>query len=139
MKLEQQVVTLEQAKRLKELGVFENAFASWVFDPLNERWDLSKLNVEQLQLVNPDKEAYPAFTVAELGVMLPDLYISGYASNKTATCCHYKEADKQRNVKEVEKWQGKGNTEAEARAAMLIYLLENGHTTAEEVNQRLTA
>ncbi len=29
-------------------------------------------------------------------------------------------------------------TEAEARAAMLIYLLENNLTTAEEVNQRLT-
>ena len=29
-------------------------------------------------------------------------------------------------------------TEAEARAAMLIYLLENHPTTPEEVNQRLT-
>lgn len=76
MKLENQVISIEQAKRIKELGVIQNGLFSWAFDLLNYRWQLSNHNVEALELIKAaNKRAdsgsgfYSAFTVSELGVM----------------------------------------------------------------------
>ena len=130
MKIENQVVTIEQAKKLKELGVTAEPLFWYVIDidpitPLDiiQKWQHS--NFDQC-------EKYPAYTVAELGVMMP---------SETFTQRTGSEDSEYDNWEWVDDGNGNANglyeTEAEARASMLIYLLENNLTTPEEVNQRL--
>jgi hypothetical protein len=94
MKLSEQVCALEQAKKLYALGV--------------ERRSLFYHFHGRIEHEAFGSEYYSAFTVAELGVMLPPFTYS---------------------------WMG---NEAECRAAQLIYLLENNLVTPAETNQRLT-
>lgn len=142
MKLENQVCTLEQAKRLKELGVAQDGIFSHVDN-------ISKVGYEGIRLTKQTSsyrakgqlidsgviKYFVAFTVAELGVMLPINIITARQKHTDTYACIALEngssdVDYSKDIQHKE-------TEAKARAAMLIYLLENGHTTAEEVNQRL--
>jgi len=120
MKLEKQVPTLETSKKLHKLlqekgDVMESYF--W--------WDARHINLFTKKDGNPffSKEIVSAYTVSELGEMLPakveGSYIEtsrcqdnsgfncnvGYINGEAASFCE--------------------KTEAEARAKMLIYLLEN--------------
>lgn len=156
MKLEKQVCTLEQAKRLKELGIEQQSHFTWyeVSDGSDEgnpdaegvEWyeilaqkdhhrmmDMAVYPVAS-DLTTSDGEfcstrgIYSAFTVAELGAMLP----TAYDTMRTA-----------------EGWRGYGNqgydypteevyeNESEPRAVMLIHLLENNNITATDCNNRL--
>lgn len=157
MKIEQQACTLEQAKRLKELGIIQDSVSWW------------KCNDEQeVVICGCHKEMnerhfyfntwYSAFTVAELGVMMPE-YIHPFENEEYYRLMTWKMCSDNRNQNEKfgiryrskfgikdfptfhsehgSSYQLQGQTEAEARAAMLIYLLENNLITAEEVNQRL--
>ena len=134
MKLEDQVCGLENAKKLGELGVkAESHFlrSTWNGKP-------SKI-IEASDRMNHTprcgKWFIPAYTVAELGEMLGKVSLAyiqsiwlsemdkaaiGYAVN----CYH-------------PKWKNghfeKADTEADARALMLIYLIENGHVKAEDL------
>ena len=132
MKIENQVVTIEQAKKLKELGVTAEPLFWYVIDidpitPLDiiQKWQHS--NFDQC-------EKYPAYTVAELGVMMP---------SETFTQRTGSEDSEYDNWEWVDDGNGNANglyeTEAAARASMLIYLLENHLTTPEEVNKRLNS
>jgi hypothetical protein len=127
MKLQSQVCTLEQAKKLNELGVKQDSLFFWI-----DRKDKSRVvflgMIEDIEKL----ATYSAFTVAELGVMLPCYYVVYYTGAYGYCVCRKMEEG------ELQRPLLRGNTEAEARAAMLIYLLENDLTTAEEVNQRLT-
>ena len=104
MKIEQQCVSLELSTKLKELGVEQESIFVWdekervIFIPDN---DLRSTDVS-------------AFTVAELGNMLVDGR-SGNEMPRGFWCSH-------RNDDGEQQWE---KTEANARAAMLIYLLEN--------------
>jgi hypothetical protein len=136
MKLQDQCCTLEQAIRLKELGVFAESLGCFIGDP------------------NPDpafhipyqflsyEEAYhecgsswfdsriPAYSVAELGVMLPRLCHSFKGiSNDDFLCCENFIVSESKGLF--------GSTEAHVRAMMLIWLIENKIITVEEVNNRL--
>lgn len=77
MKLENQVCTLEQAKKLKELGIVQDSLFSWrkgefyntgewIFEwyVTNDAYDFE---------IEPS-ESYSAFTVAELGMMLGGIF-----------------------------------------------------------------
>jgi len=149
MKIENQVVTIEQAKKLKELGVTAEPLFWYVIDidpitPLDiiQKWQHS--NFDQC-------EKYPAYTVAELGVMLPhfdNLSQMGGFVHLTEFDPSVQDGNPWYCVWEYDKDKENagfgseiidGETEAQARAAMLIYLLENNLTTAEEVNQRLNS
>lgn len=129
MRIESQVCSLELAIRLKELGVKQDSLVDWLNIPdiyhykLNEDGTLFRNKEGQtvidriaynIRLGNSfafdiDKDnCWSAFTVAELGEMLQweKLYIF--------------------NVPEkLLKYVDGRNTEADARAKMLIYLLEN--------------
>jgi hypothetical protein len=127
MKLEDQVCSLDLAKRLKELGVKQESFAFW-----------RDLEGHQMLLYCPDcsgkiSSDYAAFTVAELGEMLP-LRIDARSKK-----------DGRKHVAYYLDYQAGGfllrysyhldtrqvlagvsaDTEADARAKMLIYLIEN--------------
>ena len=141
MKPQKQVCSLELSKKLKELGVKQESLWYWGLFVRNDgqpnRWELSDRNILNIQNISILKEKCSAFTVAELGEVLPEsiLTIRPYQKNEW-------------DYKPKDKWQcsicGKNgyccmsdgfidtnlttemtNTEADARAKMLIYLIEN--------------
>lgn len=165
MKLENQVFKLEQAKKLKELGVSQNTFLSWFgnetprlkdngIEPATYGPWVFVTNTEPRNAQDYDhrrdvcitEPIAAAFTVAELGEMFavkfnykerecfPETtkfctdhpWIAGihtvWAHDKPVVALKYFPAQ----------------TEAEARSAMLICLLEKNIISVEEVNERLT-
>lgn len=122
MKLEQQVCSLDLAKRLKELGVKQESYFYWS-------------GTEQFGfLVRPfeDRFQYPeainlsAFTVAELGEMLPDAvatyrYKTEDEDPNTWACIKYVPGNHS-----TYEYVCHADTEANARGKCLIYLLEQG-------------
>lgn len=117
MKLEDQICTLDQARRLHELGIKGPSLYSLWFP----------------------QETFSAFTVAELGVMLsevPGHYAFTVCIEPTKWVCRCQEKSEPPGTDRL-KWFDYQHTEAQARAALLIYLLENKIITAEEANQRL--
>lgn len=142
MKPEKQVTPFAQARRFKELGVKQQSLFYWGTestypkgdDPVETpvlyyyegiiEWGIEPASVDGL---------YAAYTVAELGVMLPDKiegYVYGFNRTIGSGSWWIKEDD------DIKYFTGRG--EAESRAALLIHLLENKIITVEEVNRRLT-
>lgn len=125
MNIKDQVCTLEQAKRLEELGVKQEG-AIFYYD--EEDGNDLQYNGNDHDIDSPDY-GWSAFTVAELGVMLP----CGKSTMRvTDDPCDF--------------WHGggvdgmliaDGYTEAKCRAAMLIHLIENNLITIDEINSRL--
>lgn len=122
MNLEQQVCSLELAKRLKELGV-DNP--SWFF------WQLFRNDVFTVT-DDPysNTEVYHAYTVAELGEMLMDFCINNtsdialdfnHNSNGYYTLIIPTILNKILNIYMV------NHKEADVRAHAVIWLIENGH------------
>jgi hypothetical protein len=117
MKLEDQVCSLELAKRLKDLGVKQEAIVEWLKIPfkyiLNEDGTLKEILYEY-KLGNrfacniEEKDSWSAFSVAGLGEYLQweKLYIFDIP-------------------KELLDYVDGENTEADARAKMMIYMIEN--------------
>ena len=114
-----QLTNLELSKRLKELGVKQESLWWWYMlkTTYGEKPHL------RLHKGSPKHEYYSAFTVAELGEMLP-----------THIKEHFLEITKRKNFSGVgSHWSidyhnylgCEANTEANARAKMKIYLLEN--------------
>lgn len=121
MKLKQQVVSLELAQKLKKLGVKQESYFYWL-NPFKEQgFEL----VERHECVlNNHHDFYSAFTVAELGEMLPKLdgrgYVEAYKDIQGRWVLHFKVSTNHYLYKgEAEE------NEADARASMLCYLLEN--------------
>ena len=114
MKLENQVCSLDLAKRLKELGVKQESYFWWQWFEGGQEFELA------------DSQHLPedvcAFTVAELGEMLPS-YAESYRMNEVASQrLHAFWACKAEGITE----HSYADTEADARAKMLCYLLEDG-------------
>lgn len=132
MRIEDQTCTLEQAKRLKELGVKQDSIFCYchvstshedsVIDILPTKWNLKDL---------PDlatTHIADAFTVAELGEMLSKVEYEAWGNNAFMTWYTYMPYGWYcgfRNSKKIERNHTGYETEVHARAAMLIYLLEN--------------
>ena len=121
MKPWDQVCSLKLAKKLKELGVEQNSIWYWSND--GDRRDvefylvlgIKKAFRESSPKIDDSKtKYYSAFTVAELGKRLPD-YTSTWRHPGKIWSCEI--ADKA--------FVSGYKSEANARAKMLIYLLEN--------------
>lgn len=132
MKLEDQVCSLELSKKLKELGVKQESYFYWHYtvythDPFG--WRI--IHDDQLNILaeKKDENVMSVFTVAELGEILPkEITINNIHYFYTQIPC-----------KDLKTWSifyrndmcGMPNcdvydkSEANARAKMLIYLLEN--------------
>lgn len=127
MKLEDQVCGLELAKKLKELGVKQESIFAWA--EVNQGGNNWKYQVVQSDF-QADCEYISAFTVAELGEMLP-LYLKRDANSGLPFSVErcglqtYKTYDGKGWVVCYDFLSRSGRTEANARAKMLIYLLEN--------------
>lgn len=126
MKLEDQVVSLELAKRLKKLSVKQESLFYWEKCPENH-YKFMISHAETHNIISGEwgdchilenQENYSAFTVAELGCLLP-----GSWSDRMI------KFDKIENSHEAELMDGDFHivsyTEANARGEMLIYLIEN--------------
>ena len=128
MKLEDQVCSLNLAKRLKELNVKQESLFYWV----NQ---VAMKDAETIWFPDDPKDLkpyrhYSAFTVAELGELLPERIVFEdfpawpiFANHLNGVggkyLCAYR-----RDGKQVILFQGE--TEADCRAKMLIYLIEKG-------------
>lgn len=121
MQLEKQVCSLNLAERLKELGVKQEGQFRW--HGAEEEWIVRRYNETSSNI--------SAFMVAELGEMLPwfiekgaDRYEMNMMKNGTKTpfSLFY---DEYHSRKMLGDCLVEGATEADARAKMLIYILEN--------------
>ena len=156
MKLEDQVASVEQCKKLKELGVDQCGCFSWLYSPFNSNYDISHQNVESLELLaksNPksiewkeriEKGIFSAFTVSELGLMLPDLLVNNHLQYelvcvKEDDCwlCRYV---RDNNILAVHPNVIGYAAEAEAtcRAGILIHLIEKQIVSISEINKKLS-
>ena len=136
MKLEQQVVSLELAQKLKDLGVKQEGEFRWRFtNDFSIKKGFKFEKEVQLKPVNPHDTHFgvysyiSAFTVAELGEMLPkEITVSG-GTFAQLNCrrdgngywyISYREQATMRMIADIG-----ADTEADARAKMFVYLLEN--------------
>jgi hypothetical protein len=132
MKLEQQVCSLQLAQELKELGVKQESAFQWLQYPhtrkgLPNEWEVTYGN-------QPEGNTLwvSAFSVAELGEMLAQYpqhsFGTGYNKSRRSwggSLFINEQEDRYEDV--TFHWS---DTEADARAKMLIYLLENNLLTA---------
>lgn len=126
MELSKQITNKEISQRLKELGVKQESLYNWAkdFDTSMQGWQLTTLSQVE------DREMYSAFTVAELGEMLPtDIKIKKrtYWLN-TARMSHgwsVGYVSRKGDYYLMNEHESIEVTEADARGKMLIYLLEN--------------
>ena len=148
MKIQDQVCTIEQAKKLKELGVEQKSLFFWYEDE-----KLGGVFRSVGMMLNSTEYNYSAFTAAELGVMLPNTlpvtdsslveHQKFYLLRQLFPCedCEGYNTDYEAVTHDLEYdgtfFSSKGETEAISRAAMLIYLIENNLITAEKVNENL--
>lgn len=155
MKLEDQCVSLDLAKRLKELGVKqESAFYWWGPTDANvlgdaredemwlgQEWETLDMDDEGRvftigQFVkHPDEfwNVYAAFTVAELGEMIEGargIYCTAFADGDYL-CYH------NWDLMVDGDYAIHARTEADARAKMVQHLIENKIVPVEDINAQL--
>jgi hypothetical protein len=113
--------SFELAKKIKELGVAQKSVWSWM------RLSHESLNHLKLSEYTDFDNAYTvsAWTVAELGELLPN-YIE---YSKGINFFHAKDRKHQDCTC--------AKTEADSRAKMLIYLIENNLVKVEDLNKLL--
>jgi hypothetical protein len=127
MKLEDQVVSLELAKKLKELGVKQESLFSWFKEDYSEKTRLSARESYEESMIMAENwsRISSAYTVAELGEMLPP----GYGSHKVADILYSSEQTEPHVefscTSPYKHPPTVTHTEADARAKMLISLIEN--------------
>ena len=121
MQLEKQVTSLELSKRIKELGVKQESLFWWhrSWDNINKKENEPYILFNNYEILESD---FSAFTVAELGELLNEI-----ANRIDCGDTWYHLAGQK---KWTVGWGGDmheelSDTEADARAKLLIYLLEN--------------
>ena len=164
MKLQDQCCTLEQAIRLKELGVVQQPALYYFYEEIINGDRQMKLLPLWIRDYSTDEnsdsitgaldgtynnQVYAAFTVAELGLILPhqftsfklaDLHCVGEGmkfwiveSLGKPVCPVCENYDTEYHINTARP------TEAQSRAAILIRLIEEGEVTSEQVNNHLSA
>ncbi len=116
MKLEQQVCSLDLAKHLKELGVKQESIYHWFISGTKEP-SLVGHTQPATEWFDGEIGYISAFSVAELGEMLGEREPAYFEDGEWKNTGYYDLPEGR--VKIV------ADTEADARAKMLIYLLEN--------------
>lgn len=125
MKIEQQVCSLEHANRLRDLWVKQESLFVWI--KIGESFVLRDVNslLSRIKKSQRTERFISAFTVAELGEMLPQ-NVSTSKGAITWSCRWWEEdSDFLRTGKATRHMTFTGSNEVNARARMLIYLLEN--------------
>lgn len=158
MNIENQVCTFEQAKLFKSLGIDQQGYYSYAHRVVNSKpsfngemteWEPEYSEAPELiETALAQFDGLPhmsVFTVAELGVMLPDYYPSWrFKKNEQSgerlwvvtVICSPKPPgiDDFHTASAFDRY---AKTQAEALATLLIALLETDVITPAEVNERL--
>lgn len=159
MKIEDQVCSLQQSRKLKELGVVQEGQFFWGNDltkskpkmilhsksdvlmnmAIIDKYIIPKVNIKHWL---KEKKFLVAFSVAELGVMLPEHYPSWRFTFKKRlkwiTTVILKDNVKDgKTIKTANEFDRYEETEAQSRATLLIALLENEVIKVADVNKRL--
>lgn len=150
MKLSDQVCTLQQANKLKELGItqfslfyhIDNMVKQIGYEGIKQRKDIANIH-DGIPVDAGVVRYYSAFTTSELGLLLPDML----TTHLQYELVFIKEADDQwlcryvrgNNMCDLHPSAptGVGETESEVRAEMLISLLKEKIITPEECNNKL--
>lgn len=128
MKLEEQIVSLEYAEKLKRLGLEKESYFCWWVDVVGGPEIIRQIEIESRY---PSMGGYhiSAFTVAELGKILPKYIVKeghrpyDFVSSKEGFNGKVEWSVRYENGEAF--MQQSESSEADARAKMLIYLLEN--------------
>lgn len=139
MKVSDQVCSLEQAKRLKELGVRQEGLFCFIGDENPDpRYNEPMRLFYESEAIECGKSWYDnriaAFTVAELGIMLPDYY---FAYKRPFGYALYKNEDGGFAVADGTVNGATLDTMAECIANGIIYMIENNLITVDEINARI--
>src|ERR1700691_6411923 len=130
MKLSDQVCSLEQSKRLDELGVKRESLFFYQNNTYNDGEECIELMINECrnnygenvidnsECENENNQKYPAYTVAELGEMLPPWTSSDKLKNLNWLCITI-------DKNSEDNYSASSLKEANARAKLLIYLIEN--------------
>ena len=125
MKIEEQVCSLEQAKKLEGLGVKIDTYFVWA-----TFGTVSYVRPREIRNILPIYKEYLAPNVAELGVLLnlnTGFYMLTLGDKSTAEfkakCTDYDYMHQEIN----------GESEAQARTEALIWLIENKYTKVEDL------
>lgn len=145
MKLEDQVTSLELSKKLKELGVKQESLFWWTRTFTRKSGEYKEDSEWYLQFKkNGIGGHYSAFTVAELGELLPKSV--NYENNDLVVLSRKSWSIKNNNsiwfcglyiVNGDRRIGFYADTEANARAKCLQYLLEENIISVNEINKRL--
>lgn len=126
MNLSQQVISLELAKRLKELGVKQESHFNWNVETeegkesgVIEIYTEAEWEAFAEDNLPSDSEMYSAFTVAELGELLKPM------GRSIESAMPFWNGKKWYSEYFGDEPAIEATTEAGARAAMLIYLIKN--------------
>jgi hypothetical protein len=122
MNLKDQVCSLELAIKLKDFGVEQSSLFYWVKRNSTWRIEMAEADHEVQALRADNEEVYSAFTVGELGGVLPkEFYYSiGIALDGDHFMMCYSDPQREEKLKMLIR-----SREVTVRAEMLIYLLEN--------------
>ena len=132
--IERQVCSLELAKKLKKLEVKQDSLRYWIYCPETKEWVLAQRKWTK------NWKMYSAFTVAELGELLPFKIYSNPIPNPFELKINklenkwevYYLAYESRELNNTDLCPTiSADTEADARAKLVIYLLENNLTKQE--------
>jgi len=123
MKLKDQVTSLRLSKRLKALGVKQESLFAWV-ESVEGQEDY-RVQCVDCSFEHGNNNVYSAFSVAESGEMLPE-YIN---FNKRLQRYRFSEQGKNDMhglfYKDLPETEVEAKTEANVRAKMIVYLIEN--------------
>ncbi len=148
MKLEDRFTNIEQSNKLWKLGLDQTINpGDGVWSNISRGPHLCVLGYNE-DLPPAIYRPVKAYSVAELGIMLPRNFASfhcGYDLWRIANTFDY--ANIQDSDKIGSYFTGKsrtymgitGQTEADVRANCLIYLIEGGHISVDEINGKLLA
>jgi len=129
MKLEHQVSSLEPSKKLKELGVKQESLHAYFYC-----YEITGYSWRLFYDGTPDgmNERVAAFTVAELGEMLPHhvnywhFEVRKYSSDPTWWCGYYQEGLSGKFESSCYEFESESDSLADCLAKMLIHLIEKG-------------
>jgi hypothetical protein len=147
--IDNHVTSLETSKRLKELGVPQESVFGWRMKHSEpDRWIIWTSGTTETFVGD---ESASAFLASELGEMLPlEFWRKGrrfefatnvgrsndHSCNKTWGCGYYHEGRTPYGLDETDlETQAEADTEADARAKLLIYLIEQGIVDPKKLNK----
>ncbi|HJY22880.1 MAG TPA: hypothetical protein VJ279_08355 [Hanamia sp.] len=138
MRLENQVCSLQPSKKLHELGLNHPSIFVWEY--FNDKAYAVKyypFAVVRDEFNESNLQIYPAYTVAELGEILPDYLYPKSASGHDRPLFMTKVEDVYivsiLNPNQTMYPRFYSKNEADARAEMLIYLIEDGFIKTNDI------